>query len=463
MPEFSHLTVAEFKKLAQTTTSIEQLYADYLSWLKSEDTKLQAFLSFSEKTITTTLAKLQKKPKDLPLWGVPIAVKDVILIQGETCTAASKILKDFIAPYNATVIERIYEAGGVVIGKTNLDEFAMGSSTERSAFQATKNPFDPQRVPGGSSGGSAAAVGAGLVPIALGSDTGGSIRQPAAFCNCYGLKPTYGAVSRFGLIAMASSLDQIGPFAGNLEDLILLFNIIKGFDIKDSTSVSHQASNVSRIRRVGLPKECFAELDANIKNLIIEAVDQIGVEIIEVELPSLLYSLACYYLIMPAEVSANLARYDGIRYGLRANQTALWQTYKQSRYLGLGQEVVRRVMLGTFILSHGYYDAYYLQAQKLRQYIFNDFQRALQTVDLLVLPTSPTLPFRFGEKSTDPISMYLSDIYTVSANLVGLPCLNVPIGFINNLPVGLQILGGRFEEEKIFNLAQRLASSYANF
>lgn len=457
MPEFASLTLTEFKQLATTTPSIETLYADYLNWLKQQDANISGFISFCDNTLTSSLTELKTKSKQLPLWGVPVAVKDVILVKNERCTAASKILEHFIAPYDATVVERLKAAGAIIIGKTNLDEFAMGSSTERSAFKPTRNPFDPERVPGGSSGGSAAVVGAGLVPVSLGSDTGGSIRQPAAFCGCYGLKPTYGAVSRFGLMAMASSLDQIGPFARTLEDLRLLFNIIKGFDPKDSTTNRQPIKPVTTVKRIGLPRECFNDLKPDIKNLTLEALKRTGLELIEVNLPTLPYSLACYYLITFAEVSSNLARYDGIRYGLhRETDQTLWAIYKHSRRLGFGSEVIRRIILGTFILSHGYYDAYYLQAQKVRQHLLNDFQRALQTADLLALPTSPILPFRFGEKSDDPLAMYLADIFTVSANLVGLPSLNVPIGLIDNLPIGLQILGGRFEEEKIFTLATQL-------
>ena len=436
---------------------LENFYKNYLDWLKEKDKEIKSFLFFTENIVKETLKELKNKPKNLPLYGIPIAIKDNILVKGERCTAGSKILENYTAVYDATVIKKIKEAGAVIVGKTNLDEFAMGSSTENSAYFPTLNPFDKERVPGGSSGGSAAAVGAKLIPIALGSDTGGSIRQPACFCGIYGLKPTYGAVSRYGLIAMASSLDQIGPLANKLDDLILLFEIIKGRDPKDSTSLEFPKEKMinTEIKTIGLPVEFFENLDESIKNLILEKIKKTNLKIKEVSLKYIKYGIHCYYLIMPAEVSANLARYDGIRYGKREGKE-LWEVYKITRRKYLGKEVKRRIILGTFVLSHGYYEAYYLKAQKLRRAIFEDFQKAFKEVDLLISPTSPTLPFKLGEKTENPIEMYLSDIYTVPVNLAGLPALNVPIGFINNLPVGLQIIGNLFDEYKIFALAKIL-------
>jgi len=436
---------------------IENFYENYLEWLKEKDKEIKGFLFFTENTIKETLKRLKQLPKNLPLYGVPIAIKDNILVKGEKCTAGSKILENYIAVYDATVIKKIKAAGAVIIGKTNLDEFAMGSSTENSAFFPTLNPFEKNRVPGGSSGGSAAVVGAKLVPIALGSDTGGSIRQPACFCGVYGLKPTYGAVSRYGLIAMASSLDQIGPFANKLEDLILLFEIIKGKDPKDSTSLDFPKEKMTKteIKTIGVPVEFFENLDDKIKNTILKKIQKTNLKIKEVSLKYVKYGIHCYYLIMPAEVSANLARYDGIRYGKREGEE-LWEIYKITRKKYLGKEVKRRIILGTFVLSHGYYEAYYLRAQKLRKAIYEDFQKAFKEVDLLISPTSPTLPFKLAEKTTNPIEMYLSDIYTVPINLAGLPAVNVPVEFIDNLPVGLQIIGNLFDEYKIFTLAKIL-------
>ena len=374
--------------------------------------------------------------------GIPIVIKDNILVKNMPCTAGSKVLENYIAPYDATVIKKLKKAGFAVLGKTNMDEFAMGSSTENSAYQKTLNPNDVSRVPGGSSGGSAAAVAADLAPCALGSDTGGSIRQPASFCGVVGLKPNYGAVSRYGLIAMASSLDQIGPITKTVEDAKILFDIIKGYDSLDSTSIDNSKLQTPNSKlKIGLPKEYFSKgLDLEIDKLIKKAIAKFNIQ--EVSLPHTKHALACYYLIMPAEVSANLARYDGIRYG-------------QSRE-SFGPEVRRRIMLGTYVLSHGYYDAYYLQAQKTRTLIIQDFEKAFEKIDVLITPTSPTTAFQFGEKTQDPLQMYLSDIYTVPVNLAGLPAISIPVGKINGLPVGLQIVGRHFEEETIFKIAYEL-------
>lgn len=454
---FKNLTISEIKKILKEI-DLEDFYHHYFEFLKEEDKKIKGFLFFTEKLAFETIKELKNKDKNLPLWGIPIAIKDNILVKGERCTAGSKILENYIAVYDATVIEKLKQAGAVIVGKTNLDEFAMGSSTENSAFFPTLNPFDPQRVPGGSSGGSAAVVGSGLVPVALGSDTGGSIRQPAGFCGIYGLKPTYSAVSRYGLIAMASSLDQIGPFAKNLDDLITIFRIIRGKDKKDSTSQNYIEKN-KEIKTIGIPEEVFnLGLDINIKNLFESFIEKIKEKFIikKISLPSLSYALPTYYLIMTAEVSSNLARYDGIRYGLNIQSNNLLDKYLNSRELGFGAEVKRRILLGTFVLSHGYYEAYYLKALKVRNYIFQDFQKAFKEVDLILMPTSPTLPFKLQEKITDPLSMYLSDIYTVSINLAYLPALAFNIGFFQNLPVGAQIIGNLFEEELLFKFLKEI-------
>ena len=378
--------------------------------------------------------------------GIPIAIKDNILVKDMPCTAGSKILEDYIAPYDATVISKLRKAGFAVLGKTNMDEFAMGSSTENSAYQKTLNPHDKSRVPGGSSGGSAAAVAADLAPCALGSDTGGSIRQPASFCGVVGLKPTYGAVSRYGLIAMASSLDQIGTITKTVEDTRILYDIIKGKDPLDSTSINPKLETRKPANQViGIPKEYFEKaIDPEVEKTVKGAVDdlkKLGFAIQEISLPHTKYALAVYYLIMPAEVSANLARYDGIRYAKTRDK--------------FGEEVKHRIMLGTYILSHGYYDAYYLKAQKIRALIAGDFEKVFKKVDLIVTPTSPFTAFKIGEKINNPLTMYLSDIYTVPVNLAGLPAISIPCGIANGMPVGLQIIGRHFEENLIFNTAQK--------
>ncbi len=454
---FKNLTISDIKEILRET-DIEDFYHHYFEFLKEEDKKIKGFLFFTEDLAQKTIQELKKKPKDLPLWGIPIAIKDNILVKGERCTAGSKILENYIAVYDATVIKKLKEKGAVIVGKTNLDEFAMGSSTENSAFFETYNPFDQSRVPGGSSGGSAAVVGAGLVPIALGSDTGGSIRQPAGFCGVYGLKPTYSAVSRYGLIAMASSLDQIGPFARSLDDLILTFRIIRGQDPLDSTSQNY-VEKIKEIKKIGVPKEIFGiGLEKSVEEIFKNFLEKVKekFEVVEISLPSLPYALPTYYLIMTAEVSSNLARYDGIRYGLSLPTNNLLEKYLNSRELGFGQEVKRRILLGTFVLSYGYYEAYYLKALKTRRYIFNDFQRAFKEVDLILMPTSPTPPFKLKEKTQDPLSMYLADIYTVPVNLAYLPALAFNIGFYQNLPIGAQVIGNLFEEETIFKFLKEL-------
>ncbi len=393
------------------------------------------------------------------LTGIPVAIKDNMMVKGEKCTCASKILENYIAPYDATVVKKL--DGPVILGKTNMDEFAMGSSTENSAFGPTKNPHDITRVPGGSSGGSAAAVADNLCCYALGSDTGGSIRQPASFCGVVGLKPTYGAVSRYGLVAFASSLDQIGTLTKTVDDAQLVFETISGKDIKDSTSVDFKVDDkeikMKRLK-IGIPKEYFIEgIEPEVKEIIeksIKKAEEQGAKIVDISLPHTKYALATYYIIMPCEASSNLSRYDGVKYGLSKEGENLLDVYLKTKEAGFGDEVKRRIMLGTYALSAGYYDAYYLKAQKVRTLIKQDFDKAFEKVDAIFTPTSPFPAFKIGEKVSDPLSMYLSDIFTVSVNLVGLPAVSVPVGLAGNLPVGLQIIGKPFEEHKILNIAK---------
>ena len=448
--------------------------------IKKKDADIHAFLSLDEEGALERAKEIDEarsRGRDLnDLAGIPAAIKDTILVKGLKCTSASKILENFVAPYDATIIKKLKEAGAVFVGKTNLDEFAMGSSTENSAFGPTKNPCDLTRVPGGSSGGSAASVAAQETIYALGSDTGGSIRHPASFCGVVGLKPTYGAVSRFGLMAMASSLDQIGPLTKTVEDARIVFDAIKGRDPLDSTSVESKIQN-SKFKiqnlRIGMPREYFAEgIDEEVEGLVKQAIfrfQEMGAKVKEVSLSHSDFALACYYIIMASEVSANLARYDGIKYGYSAannKQPArldfvhaksggiadnnLMGAYLKTRQEGFGDEVRRRIMLGTYSLSAGYYDAYYLAAQKVRTLIKNDFESAFRDVDVIMTPVSPTPAFKFGEKIEDPVKMYLSDIYTVSINLAGVPALSMNCGKIGDLPVGLQIIGPHAGEQIIF-------------
>lgn len=454
------------KKLVAKEISVKELFQEYLQRIKKQDKDYGSFLYLIEDEEQINYAqKLIDEKRAHLLTGIPIAVKDNILIKDYPCTAGSKILENFIAPYDATVIKKLRELGAVFIGKTNLDEFAMGSSTENSAFKKTKNPYNPEYVPGGSSGGSAVAVAKDFAPLALGSDTGGSIRQPASFCGIVGFKPTYGLVSRYGLIAMASSLDQIGPFAKTVKDAKILFESILGPDPLDATTHKNFTFKQVQPKIIGIPKEYFQEgLDERIKNLIFERIEEIksDFQIKEVNLPMSKYALACYYLVMPAEVSANLARYDGIRYGWRKDQSSILRLYETTRGSGFGPEVKRRIFLGTFILSHGYYDAYYVRALKLRNKIKEDFKKVFKEVDFIFTPTSPTLPFKFGEKIKDPLSMYLSDLYTVGVNLAGLPALSLNIGFIEGLPVGLQIIGDHFSDLSLLDFAEILEKKWSS-
>jgi len=472
--ELHKLTITQAHQgLVKKEFSVLELTKTFLKRIEEVDKKISSFL-----TVTEDLALLEAKKiddlissgKKIPvLAGIPLAVKDNILVEGVRTTCASRILENYIAPYNATAIKKLKELGAIILGKTNMDEFAMGSSTEHSAFSPTKNPYDLTRVAGGSSGGSAAAVAKDLCCYALGSDTGGSIRQPASFCGVVGLKPTYGAVSRYGLVAYASSFDQIGPIAKTAEDAEIIFEAISGKDPLDSTSVESKVSSfkfqVSSLK-IGVPKEYFIEgIDPGVEKVIKTAIkkfEDLGAKIKEISLPHAKYALAAYYLIVTSEASANLARYDGIKYGLsKAKGPDLLGVYLQSRAEGFGSEVKRRIMLGTYALSAGYYDAYYLKAQKIRTLIKEDFEKAFQKVDVIFTPTSPTPAFKLGEKIEDPLLMYLSDIFTVSVNLVGLPAISLPVGFVGRpaspsqggLPVGLQIIGRPFEENKILEIS----------
>ena len=402
--------------------------------------------------------------------GVPIAVKDNIMIEGQICSCASKILSNVVSPYDATVISKMRDAGIVTFGRTNMDEFAMGSSCENSAFAKTANPCDTTRVPGGSSGGSAAAVAAGEVPAALGSDTGGSIRQPASFCGVVGLKPTYGRVSRYGLVAFASSLDQIGPLTNSVKDSAMLLDVISGHDPKDSTSLNEPSAGFAdslddakslKGVKIGLPKEYFEldGLDSGVEKVVRSAIDKfkdMGAEMVDVSLPHSKYAIASYYVIATAEASANLARFDGIRYGVRCDEAAdLTETYLKSRGDGFGDEVKRRILLGTFVLSSGYYDAYYLRAQKARTLIRRDFENVFASCDVILSPTAPTTPFKLGEKVSDPLQMYLADIYTISLNLTGFCGISVPAGTSasDGLPVGIQLMGPALGEKNLLRIS----------
>ncbi|GBD33835.1 Glutamyl-tRNA(Gln) amidotransferase subunit A [bacterium HR34] len=470
--DLSLLSISEIQKLLKNKEiSCEEITKFYLEKIKKEDKEINSFVSVFEEEAINRAKNLDNMLKNEglhgDLFGVPIAVKDNILVKDLLCTAGSKILSNYMAVYNATVVEKLLSHNAIILGKTNLDEFAMGSSGETSFFGKTLNPLDKERVPGGSSSGSAAAVAAGFSPVSLGSDTGGSIRLPAAFCGVYGFKPTYGAVSRYGLISMASSLDQIGPFAKNIDDIITLFNVIRGKDKKDATSLDDNLFKNKEIDlkdiRIGLPKEYFGEgLDVEIKEKVLSFAKQLenqGCKIDEVSLPYSKYGIHVYYLIMASEVSSNLSRYDGIRYGFSTAEKdkELFSVYSNSRGEGFGIEVKRRILLGTFALYAGYYDAYYNKAQKVRYLIKKDFNDVFSKYDFILTPTSPTLPFRFGEKS-DPLQMYLSDIMTVSANLAGIPAISIPYKEKeNDFPVGVQIMANTLEDYKLLNFVKLIS------
>lgn len=450
----------------------KEVAAMALRRIEEANRKLGAFITCDSEKVLERSGEIDRKVKNgrLPLAGVPVAVKDNICTRNLRTTCGSRILENYVPPYNATVIERLEEAGAVIIGKANCDEFAMGSSTENSAFHPTRNPYDLDRVSGGSSGGSAVAVAAEMAPLALGSETGGSVRQPASFCNVVGLKPSYGRVSRYGLVAFASSLDCISPIARNPRDVALLLTYIAGRDRRDSTSVPlpvpdyfAEMSRPVRGMRLGIPREFFGEgLDPEVKSIIetgIRNAESLGCELVEISLPHTKYAIADYYIIAPAEASSNLARYDGVKYGFRVPDPAdLQDMYRRTRSMGFGAEVKRRIMIGTYALSSGYYEAYYGRAMRVRTLIKQDYDRAFEKVDALLSPVSPTPAFRLGEKMSDPLAMYLSDIYTVTANLAGIPSLSVPCGFTKGgLPVGLQMLANQFEEGTLL----RLADAYA--
>lgn len=461
--DLTSLTIKQANEgLFKKEFSASELAKEHLAKIKKENVKLNAFLSLDEQSVLNQAKEADEKiAKGIKteLLGIPCSIKDNIMVEGLKCTAGSKILENYTALYDATVVQKLKDEGAVILGKTNLDEFAMGSSTENSAFGPTRNPCDLERVPGGSSGGSAASVSASLSFFSLGSDTGGSIRQPASFCGVVGLKPTYGAVSRFGLIAFASSLDQIGPITKTVQDCEIVFNAIKGKDSLDSTSVelTHDAEYKTQNAKVGVPKEYFIKgMDNGVEKLIREAIkkyEKMGAEIIEISLPHTEYALACYYIIATSEASANLARYDGIKYGYSEKSENLLDVYLKSREK-FGPEVRRRIMLGAYSLSSGYYEAYYLRAQKVRALIKKDFEKAFEQVDVIFTPVSPAPAFKFGEKISDPLAMYLSDIFTISVNLAALPALSLPVGNTQNLPVGLQIIGKPFEENKIMAIAK---------
>ncbi|MCM8807330.1 MAG: Asp-tRNA(Asn)/Glu-tRNA(Gln) amidotransferase subunit GatA [candidate division WOR-3 bacterium] len=450
----------EVKPSEVVMSLIEEIY--------KKDKEIHSYLYINEKAIEQAKKvdeKIAKSENLRELEGIPISIKDNICTKGIPTTCASKILQNFIPPYDATVIERLKNAGAIIIGKTNMDEFAFGSSTENSAFGPTKNPFDLNRVPGGSSGGSTASVASNLCFASLGSDTGGSIRQPSAFCGVVGMKPTYGRVSRYGLVAFASSLDQIGPITKNVRDNTILLKIISGKDKKDSTSVNievpdyekHLGEEIKNLK-IGVPKEYFIEgIDREIKEKIfkvLKLLEKEGAIIEEITLPHTSYGIATYYIIATAEASSNLARFDGVKYGYRSkNYKNLFEMYTKTRGEGFGEEVKRRIILGTYVLSSGYYEAYYLKAQKVRTLIKKDFELAFEKVDVIITPTTPELPFKIGEKKDNPLKMYLSDIFTVNVNLSGLPAINIPIGFsLNKLPIGLQIIGNFFKEEEILKV-----------
>jgi len=464
------LTIHEAHRLlkARKLSSVELTKA-CLERTKELEPKLKALV-----TVTGELALSQAEKADQrlksgdshPLTGVPVVIKDVICTRGVRTTCSSRMLENFIPPYDATVMEKLNACGAVIIGKANMDEFAMGSSTEHSAFFPTHNPWDLSRVPGGSSGGSAVAVAADEGIYALGSDTGGSIRQPAGFCSVVGMKPTYGRVSRYGLVAFASSLDQIGPLTKDVTDCAIVLNAIAGYDNRDSTSVPEPTPDYTQCLShdlkgltLGVPKEYFVEgMQAGVKTALQSAVkklEELGAKIDwEVSLPSTPYALPVYYIIAPSEASANLARYDGVKYGFSYTDTdSMWEAMEKTRQFGFGDEVKRRIMLGTYALSAGYYDAYYLKAQKVRTLIRREFDQAFEKYDALITPTSPTVPFRIGEKLDDPLQMYLSDVCTLPINIAGVPAISIPAGFDNGLPIGMQVIGKPFGEEAILKVA----------
>lgn len=467
--DYNELSITRLKdKLESGEVTSVDLIEEYFKRIEKYDNSIEAFLTLNKEEALKKAKEIDEKRKNGEqlgyLAGIPVAIKDNISTKGLKTTCASNIIKDYIPPFDATVIENLKNADAIIIGKTNLDEFAMGSSTETSAFQTTKNPWDISRVPGGSSGGSAAAVASQMAPFSLGSETGGSVRQPASFCGLVGLKPTYGLVSRYGLIAFASSFDQIGPFTRNVEDAAIVMNVIAGYDKMDSTSVKREKENYleglkNDIKglKIGVPKEYLEGLEGNVKSQmehVIKTFENLGAEVEMMSLPHSEYGLEAYYILAPSEASSNLARFDGIRYGNRAsdyNNTE--ELFVKTRSEGFGEEVKRRIMMGTYCLSSGYYDAYYKKAQEVRTLIKNDFDKAFEKYDILISPTTLSTAFKIGEKNDNPIAMYQSDKLTVGVNIAGVPAISIPCGLSDNMPIGLQIIGKNFDEAKILNVA----------
>lgn len=465
--DITELTVHELvKKLDNNEVTSKQIVDAYTNRINEKEKDVKAFITLTTDDAIKQAEAIDKNGRNNELAGIPIGIKDNLCTKNVKTTCASKMLENFVSPYDATVIEKINECEMINLGKLNMDEFAMGSSTENSAMQITHNPWNLNKVPGGSSGGSAAAVAANMVPWALGSDTGGSIREPSAFCGVVGLKPTYGLVSRYGLVAFASSLDQVGPITKDVTDSAMLLNVIAGKDEKDSTSINHEKEDYTKYLKqdvkglkIGVPKEFFGEgINEEVKSKLKEAIktyENLGAEVEECSLDVAKYSLATYYIIACAEASSNLGRFDGIRYGYRTkNYSNLDELYKNSRTEGFGKEVKRRIILGTYVLSSGYYDAYYKKAQKVRTYVVNKFNEAFKKYDVLLTPVSPTTAFTIGSKSNNPLEMYLADICTVSINIAGVPAISIPAGVdSNNMPIGMQLIANRFNEGKIYNAA----------
>jgi aspartyl-tRNA(Asn)/glutamyl-tRNA(Gln) amidotransferase subunit A len=476
--ELHQLTIHELQKLIKNgDVSSTQITRSVFSRIDEVEERVHSYIRLMKDEALTAAARADEDIKSgniHPLTGIPVALKDIVCTKGIPTTCGSNILHNFVPPYNATVVEKLSAAGAVFVGKTNMDEFAMGSSTETSFFGPTRNPWDLERIPGGSSGGSATSVAADECIASIGSDTGGSIRQPAALCGVVGMKPTYGRVSRFGLIAFASSLDQIGPFTKDVEDCAIMMNVLAGYDPRESTSVMTEVPDYGQFIgrdisgwKVGIPKEYFVEgIDPEVSasiNRAIDVVKKCGGKCIDISLPHTQYSVAVYYIIAPAEASSNLARYDGVKYGFRATGVRdLMEMYRKTRMEGFGEEVKRRIMIGTYALSAGYYDAYYGKASQVRALIRRDFDEAFRECDIILTPTTPTPAFKIGEKTDDPLQMYLSDIFTISTNLAGIPGISVPCGFTAaGLPIGVQFLAGHFEEGKLLQIASAFEKNAA--
>ena len=474
MPDFPDTLIAARDAIAARQISAVELTKDLLARIEKLEPSIGAYLSVTTDHAIAQAKLVDEGKRSGPLAGVPVAIKDNLCTTFGTTTCASRMLENFRSPYDATVVRKLDDAGAIVLGKTNLDEFAMGSSTENSAFHVTRNPWDTSRVPGGSSGGSAAAVAAGTAIAALGSDTGGSIRQPAALCGIVGLKPTYGRVSRYGLVAFASSLDQVGPFGRTVADAAAMLNVIAGHDPKDSTSVSNEVPDYLadldtplKNLRIGVPRILEQGIDADVNRAVSAAIEkykELGASIVEVDLPHAEYGIAAYYVIAPCEASSNLARYDGVHYGHRTREPVndILELYSKSRAEGFGAEVQRRIMIGTYALSSGYYDAYYVSALRMRALIKRDFDQAFAKCDVILTPTSPTPAFKIGEKSTDPLAMYLVDVFTVTCNIAGIPGISIPAGFTAGptpLPIGIQLLGPVFSEPMLLRAAAMYESA----